>query len=348
MTCKLRKLHQKQKQWLLAKSKTAIKRLQKKNKYKLKRKNNIYTGKRSKKERRVFLSVPKIFSITNNPNETLDFFNGVYDIIEKLTFKEEIYFNLYDVNIITVDAIMYLIALIKNTKRLKVLQINCSGNIPQSESARKVIETSGFYNYVSPQYKVENTVNSNINISSGYEADPELVGGICDFVHKNSLLDRIDTKPLFPMIMELMTNTKQHAYSNNDTVKSKWYIFVENSDKQIQFVFLDTGEGIPNTIRRDFFEKIRSMVTNSDAFFISSALKGAFRTETEQGHRGKGFPEIYNRISERSISDFTIVSCCGKCDVEDDGNIHETKLSSGLRGSLFYWKLNKSKKENKI
>lgn len=343
MICKLKKLQEKQRRWLLAKSRTAMRKLQKKNKYKHKnifqQSKNVLKGNNKRKIN--IVEVPCVFSIINNSDDTLRFFNDVYDVIKKLKVNDKLFFNLAEVEVVTVDAIMYLIALIKNTERLKMLKIDCAGSVPLNEEAKRVIETSGFYEYVQPNYKIKYVDCSNINISSGFEADPKLVGDVCDFVHKNSCLDRIDTKSLYSMINELMTNTKQHAYNYNRGIKNKWYIFAENCDDYIQFVFLDTGEGIPNTIRTNFFEKIRSKLNNSDAYFISSALKGAFRTETKLDYRGKGLPEIYNRISERIISDFSIVSCGGRCNVDADGTIQEEKLSSDLKGTLFYWKLNK-------
>ena len=355
MVEKLKKLNEKQRQRLMVESQNAIRELQKKKKHKCKkhtiktRTNKAYSHRfHNNNKKTVNMVVPQIFSITNNTNETLDFFNQVYRELKRLRYRENLFFNFANAETVTVDAIMYLIALLKNTQYIKVMQIGCSGNIPNNKEAQRVIETSGFFDYVTPQYSVQYHDRVNISISSGYGADPMLVGSVCDFVHNNSSLNRLDTKSLFPMIMELMTNVKQHAYGYKDNIKSKWYIFVENKTNQIQFVFLDTGAGIPKTIRTNFLEKIKNVADNNDAYFISSALKGAYRTETKEEHRGKGMPEIYNRVSEKTISDFSIVSCGGRCDVKNDGTIIETKLSSELMGTLFYWNLNKNRKDDKI
>lgn len=259
-----------------------------------------------------------------------------------LKLKSELFFNLSNITCVSVDAVMYLIALIKNTKLLRIMSINCSGNIPQDASARRIIETCGFYKYVSPQYNVNKINNSNISISSGTNADAKLVGEICDFVHNNSSKSRVDTKSIYTLIVELMTNTRQHAYNNTKGVNNKWYIYTESTEEKIRFVFLDTGEGIPNTIRTNFYEDLMRLIDNNDAYFIASALSGKFRTETKQGHRGKGLPEIYNKAKEKSISLFSIVSCNGRCDIKNDGSIDEIKLDYGLKGTLFYWELLKN------
>lgn len=331
----MKKLSQRQKYFFIIRSRRAIKTLQKRNRKRLTR--NTYHH--SQKKHKIIVDVPAKFSIINYPDETLAFFNKVYGDIKMLKLKSELFFNLSNVTFVSVDAVMYLIALIKNTKLLRIMSINCSGNVPQDASARKVIETCGFYKYVLPRYNVNKIDSSNISISSGTNADAKLVGEICDFVHNNSSMSRVDTKSIFTLIVELMTNTRQHAYNNIKGVKNKWYIYVESNEEKIRFVFLDTGEGIPNTIRINFYEKLMTLVDNNDAYFIASALRGKFRTETLEEHRGKGFPEIYDKAIEDSISMFSIVSCNGRCDIKKDGNIDEIKLNYGLRGTLFYWEL---------
>jgi len=331
----LKKLTQRQKNFFIIRSRRTIKTLQKRNrKIRIVNKYNY-----AHKNHKIIVDVPERFSIIDYPDETLAFFNKVYKDIKTLKLKSELFFNLANITFVSVDAVMYLIALIKNTKLLKTMSINCSGNVPQNMEARRIIETCGFYNYVSPQYTVNKINNSNINIASGTNADAKLAGEICDFVHNNSLMNRNDTKSVYTLIIELMTNTRQHAYNNIKGVKNKWYIYVESNEEKIRFVFLDTGEGIPNTIRINFYEKLLTLIDNSDSHFIASALRGKFRTETLQEHRGKGLPEIYNKAVEESISGFSIVSCKGKCDIKKDGSIDEIKLNSGLRGTLFYWEL---------
>ena len=334
----MKKLTQRQKYFFIIRSRRAIKTLQKRNRKK--RIVNKYNY--AQKEHKLIVDVPEKFSIINYPDETLAFFNKVYADIKTLKPKSELFFNLANVTFVSVDAVMYLIALIKNTNLLRIMSINCSGNVPQDTEARQIIETCGFYNYVSPQYTVNKISNGNISIASGTNADPKLIGEICDFVHNNSSMSRVDTKSVFTLIVELMTNTRQHAYNNIKGVKNKWYIYVESNEEKIRFVFLDTGEGIPNTIRINFYEKLLTLVDNNDAYFIASALRGKFRTETLEEHRGKGFPEIYDKAIEDSISMFSIVSCNGRCDIKRDGNIDEIKLNYRLRGTLFYWELLKN------
>lgn len=287
------------------------------------------------------VQAPTTLSIFDNPTETLAFFKKVNETILSMKYHEKLFFDLTGIESVTVDAIMYLIATIRNTRRIRSLELDCLGNVPRDEKARQVFETSGFYDHVSPQFSYRHSSSNNhINITRGKEADPALAGEICEFVHSHSNANRLDTKSLYTMVMELMTNTKQHAYTNNTIMNKNWYVFVEDMQTCMRFVFLDTGAGIPNTIRtKGFIEKIKNALNTDDAYFIASALRGEVRSETRLDYRGKGLPEVYNRASSKYINDFSIISGFGRCDISEDGEIIETKLGDELPGTMLCWKL---------
>lgn len=264
-----------------------------------------------------------------------------------MKYHEKIFFDLERITHVTVDAIMHLIATIKNTRHIRMLKIDCSGNVPENKDARKIFEESGFYEHVTPLFNFKYLTDRNhINITRGEEADPILAGKICEFVHNHSDADRITTKSLYTMMMELMANTKQHAYTNNTIMKKNWYVFVEDTQTCMRFVFLDTGAGIPNTIRtKSIVEKIKNTFSIDDAYFIASALRGEYRSETKLDYRGKDLPEVYSRACSKYITDFSIISGFGRCDITEAGNITEEKLDNELVGTMLCWKLIKNKGE---
>ena len=336
------------KKWLLAKSKKKIRLLHKikvskerNNKKTIKEENNSPIAIKTR-TRTYRIVAPSNLDVINNTNITVDFYKEVIETIRKAGVNSQLFFDLSNIEVISPDAIMYLIAIISNTKRLKMLNINCAGNLPANPNARHEIEKSGFYKYVYTM-SVKQTVqpNKNINITGGKACNPKLIGDICDFVNNSFNSSTIFTKSLYSMILELMTNTCQHAYNGMGMMNEYWYLFVEEKNDSICFVFLDTGAGVPNTIYTNFAEKIKSLIITSDASYISSALKGVFRTETGKKHRGKGFPEIYQRVKTNFIKDFVIVSGKGKCLVLDDGEIVEINLRSEFEGSLFSWQIKK-------
>lgn len=343
----MKRITQKQKLWMASVSRKEIRKLQRQKRFRL-RAARLSSADRErilhKNEKPHRIIAPQSLSIFSNPTATLAFFGEVDKSLHELGVRQTLYFDLSTIETVTVDAIMYLIALIKNTKRAKTLHINCAGNMPANKTARDTFETCGFYNYVSPNYNPKKTmVNDHISITQGKEADPLLAGEICAFIHAHSNFGRSDTKSLFAMILELMANTRQHAYNGDCRMENNWYIFVEDNKDYLSFVFLDTGEGIPNTIQtKGLLERIQNRYDWKDAFFIASALRGEWRSETKLEYRGKGLPEIYNRALSNYIIDFSIVSGKGKCTLDDNGRIIETNQTNALTGTMLCWKLKKA------
>ena len=255
------------------------------------------------------------------------------------------FFNLSGVCIITSDAVMYLISIIRNLKRFQGLQIVCKGNVPYDESARNYLAKTGFYNYVTATKALNDKHDDNIvKILTGKNTDSNIAAKVCDFVRAKFDTASIQTKWLYRSIIEMMTNTFQHAYNGlgiNNDMSSNWYLYVENQQDCIRFVFLDTGVGIPATIKKNYAERIASFINHDDATYIASALKGDFRTSTGQTYRGKGLPALYEDVLTINNSGLMVLSGKGQCTIQNDGEINEINSKLPLKGTLFSWQLNK-------
>lgn len=275
----------------------------------------------------------------DNCEESLAFFSEAINATKLCKRSQHIFFDLSEIVVVSVDAVIYLIAIIRNIKRISAHNIICEGNSPRNQLAKQLFINSGFYAYVYCKHiNRPEEHSSNIQITNGKIADGKLAGQICEFIIHNCGKDRSATKRIYPLIMELMTNTRQHAYRNRfGTMDENWYVFAENSETCIRFVFLDTGAGIPYTIRKDFTERVAELFIKNDAKFISSALRGDFRTETKKEHRGKGLPEIFSVSQVGIISDLTILSGRGMCRVSRNGSIVEEALPTSFIGTLFSW-----------
>lgn len=336
----MKKLSPKQKKLNQNKAQKQIKRLRKNNKRKRRGCSGNMNSTSSRAKRIHTLCAPAYLSILDDKEQVaLEYFDNAIKTIRKCVIGENIYFNFEEVISISADAIMYVIALIRNYKRINILKIRVEGNLPRDAEARKFMEDVGFYSYVSGLKETHAHSKDRFKISQGERPDGILAGNLCDFVIEKNNKEICITKRLYPMIIELMTNTCQHAYKKDDTakMKSNWYIFAERTDELIHFVFLDTGLGIPATIRRTLFEKGINMVGKKDASFITSALRGENRTETRQRHRGKGLPGIYQDAQNSKISNLSIISGKGKCKVLKNGDIFEETLDYTFEGTLFSW-----------
>ena len=278
--------------------------------------------------------IPKIFSLIDNSNETIDFFNNILQYIKnKYNKGNRLFFDMSDVEYVSNDALMYLIAIIKNTK----IKFNSSGNLPKNKDCRNLVIESGFLDYLNTLKELELTTTTNkLRIRIGNNINREVAKSICDFFIDSCGIPRIKCKFMYDIIIELMTNTIQHAY-NNSMLISYWYVFLERSDNIVKMVFLDTGDGIPETLRKNWLEKIKLLNVKDDCELIQSALNGDFRTRTEQKYRGKGLPKIYKYYKEGKIKNLKIISRHGV--ISSNNN----NLKSKLQGTLFSWEININK-----
>jgi hypothetical protein len=287
------------------------------------------------------LIAPQKFSLHLNPEETLSFFS---DIEAKVCTGHPVNFDMAQIEELSIDTIMYFLASLKRWRNAKY-SCGFKGSVPSNDRCRKLLESSGFFNYVKSSHtRTDLTYQSDVvQISNGQNADTAIAKKICDFTMRKLQRKRQDIRALYDMIIELMSNTKQHAYVGQCQVRD-WYIFVSSipDERVVRFIFLDTGEGIPTTVRRTGFEYMTAIISHgpfrpigtSHTTYIQSALEGKLRSRTGKRHRGKGLPKIYSFYNRKYISKLTIISNRG---YYAEGRTED--MTQGLKGTMFYWEL---------
>lgn len=278
------------------------------------------------------LRAPTIFNLMKNPNEMLLFFYKVKKHLEKLT---PIKIVMKDVTELSVNGLLYLIAIMQNEKA-KGHAFHVEGDLPENPFCRSTLQASGFLKYVkstTPFLHVKD--NSILRITSSNKHDPSHIKSLCDFIIEKFKLRRTDTRHIYNALTELVQNTIGHAYLQTSS-KDNWFFFARYNEKEhfIDIAFLDTGLGIPTTVRKNFLERIKKLVKTTDADLIFSALNGDFRTQTKLRTRGKGLPSIYERYKEKVFFNFFLMSNFGFI-----YNESKEKLSHKFEGTLFSWRI---------
>lgn len=285
--------------------------------------------------------VPQKFSILNNTEEVLHFFS---DIIKDLKTKEKgikkcflITINMKEVEYIGTDALMYLLTLMRNTIKRNGNLILWQGSFPINPEAKKMLIESGFTRYV--KTNSENVYNNtqNLQIRYGKEHDPNIISEICDIIIKKADVERRNILFIKEIINELMDNTMGHAYYGVEKpfFDKCWYIFVKCYSNKMSFTFLDNGLGIPYTVNKTLMEKFGDKIgIKRDDYYIKSALNGEFRTQTGKSNRGKGLPEIYSKVKEHKVSNFSIISNKG---IFNENKSYESK--EHFLGTLVYFEV---------
>lgn len=271
-------------------------------------------------------SVPPIFSIVENPEQTISFFNYMIKIIEnirkniknKKSIRSPYFFkiDMKDVKKITGDALMYLLTVIRNTRGKKSLPINWVGNFPENDEIKEFLQVSGYLDYMKTDKKNLKKTNEKIQIRTGktyvYTNDNiDIRKEVVDFTIEKLNKDKRELQFLFNILTEVITNI-EHAYNvkNELIFEPSWYIMVENDKDKIKYTFMDNGLGIPTTVRKKTVEEVLKLLNLDQEYkYIKTALDGSYkRTQTGKTERSTGLPDVYEKLKNKKISNLIIIS----------------------------------------
>lgn len=234
----------------------------------------------------------------------------------------------------TVDALIYLIAIIKNIKKEKNKSYIFGGNMPKNELCSKIVKESGFLEHMNST-NIETIRNmKKLRICSGNNVDVNVLKGVCDFINECVNVGINGTRKLYTIIGEMMNNATQHAYSDDsDNYAQKWLLYIENIESMFKFTFLDTGLSIPNTINKKFFNDF----SKSDSSLVVSALNGEMRSQTKLAYRGEGLPIIKKSVTDGYLKKLNIISNKACCVLNSNNNkIEIQNFKIPLNGTLYY------------
>lgn len=279
---------------------------------------------------------PSVFSFINNIEETALMFGDLIEAMKSSPYKKRFFFDSSDVENITTDVLVYIIAVIRNMKCNKTKQYTFAGNLPIDMEARKIFEESGLYKYVQTKSGILPSNSEKMQIITGKKTDSLLASQICKFVMEKFNVDKIHIQFLYVTIIELMSNVVHHAYNDKEEIMYPcWYLYAEYNRGKIRFVFVDTGLGIATTVRKRILE---NFVTN-DADLIESAFAGEFRTETKQPNRGLGLPKLKDFATDKKFSDFYVISGNGGYKYKDSGCFEKINLNNKVYGTIYVFEV---------
>lgn len=260
--------------------------------------------------------VPNFFSIETNGQETLTFFSEIFEYIT--TSKEndkEIFIDSSAVQSVSESTLMYLFAIISDIRSRHFV---IGGNHPIKEEVKDKYKKCGFDNVIRTKSVLTKMSfgNGQQMLMRGNKVQTQIVSEVCHFVKRYA---HIDTTDLYGALVELMTNTVQHAYAEEDYLEKKWQIFIKNDIDGVKLIFLDTGKGIPGTVRKNKREILRllfvPLVSLKESKILESAFRGEFRSQTEASNRGKGLPQIDKFMKSDYVGSASVYSGKAMCTI---------------------------------
>lgn len=277
---------------------------------------------------------PKNFSFIASPQKALHFFSRLKYFVNK---RRRIFIDMKSLDDITIDVLLYFLAFFEDLK-FNGIESRILGNEPTKRRCKDLLLESGFYDYVYSNSLKHQVSSSTISIKRGIKVDPQIAAEVKLFTKEKLKKDESpETKAIHITLIELMANAHNHAYSRKTNMTKWWLIARHNEkDKRVSYAFLDTGVGIPKTVKARNREKVLSLLGKSpkDSNLMFSAFKGDFRTQTGLVNRGKGLPKILEHNRCNIIENLVVISRNGFI---FNGDERIVELKQRFRGTLFSW-----------
>ena len=176
----------------------------------------------------------------------------------------------------------------------------------------------------------------NIFVARSYNVPTAIASEACRFIVEESDLD---TKDLYPAFIEMMTNATQHAYDEETKLDKKWQIFIQKNFDGIRVIFLDTGKGIPGTVKKTKMERMKevfSILMNVDEkMILKSAFDGEFRSSTGEKNRGNGLPQIYKVMLKKYVKSAIVYTGRVSCTVVNGREPEYFETEGDFFGTLY-------------
>ncbi|WP_379092489.1 hypothetical protein [Pedobacter sp. UC225_65] len=307
----------------------------------IRRRSKRYTRDRSgnsslynTQNKRIRIHLPSEFSIDNNVEGVLEIIYRTKKLLENANIR---YFDFDFSKVTDLDdgAATILLSLCHDIAKLKR---SVSVNKPSDPDARKFFEHIGFRQFF--QGYVQNKDNLNTTLKKGKTTI--LQKDTVPIIHKAmKTVFGVDKKNqrLQGMLIELMTNSVNHAYLNQSKKKREksWYISTRHDtvNAKVEFCFVDNGDGIINTIH----VRLGKRLLLSPEEILERAFEGEFRSRTKQKNRGRGLIVIKKNFDKFTVTGLKVITNNVVLDFETGTT---TKLRTPFMGTFYSWILDKN------
>ena len=135
--------------------------------------------------------------------------------------------------------------------------IGVIGTKPKLNVERDKLEKSGFFKYMEGKIEAKNSITKNTILRTGGKSNTHID---LSFEIKNANETVWGTKgrnpPLRGTVFEMMRNSHDHAFKNENSVIWHLGISHDEENKQVKFSFVDNGRGIIKSFSEGFLGKL--------------------------------------------------------------------------------------------
>ena len=215
--------------------------------------------------------------------------------------------------------------------------ITITGTKPNIIIERDKLEKSGFFKYINGKIEVKNSVTKNTILRTGGKSNTH-IDLSSELKNANETVWGIKGRnpPLRGTIFEMIRNSYDHAFKNENNVI--WHLGITHDDinKQVKFSFVDNGRGIIKSFSEGFLGQLFNLFRdNCDV--LETAFRNGIESRTGLSWRGKGLPTIFENYEEGYLKNLVVIS--NDVFIDFDRNIYK-KLNVPFKGTYYFWVLN--------
>jgi len=296
------------------------------------------------------VKAPSILSFVRNPEDVSEFIAQLRKL-EKM--RNPVWVILKHVKEIDYDGINVLLSAVV---RFQARRIAFNGDLPSDLGVRKIIEESGFFEYIrDDSFKDEDHYElsaTKIYTHAKKNVDSVLGQKIIESASKTVWGGARRCPGVQRVFLELMQNTNNHASFEGEGEKH-WWLSVKHikEEKRVIFSFVDYGVGVfrslknkkPNdkffgAIEQLYNKALTSITRHGDSGVLKLIFEGELhRTATGKTYRGKGLPGIFQAFQQNQISNLAMIT--NNVVFNSSKDTYEP-LHNGFEGTFIYWELN--------
>lgn len=289
------------------------------------------------KKKSVRLSSPTNFSLIQNTDEVL----GYFELAKKyLNSNENVTLDISNVANLTPESVTLLVASINHEQFIKNGIV--TGNAPSKPKLNKLFTESGFYDHVRTNRRFKKDVNGLLHKETHQKVEP-LVAKLAVLRGLKHVFatKKVDLGVMYDILIECMSNTNSHADLKREGTYYWWLYVYNDPEKNIAiYTFLDLGIGIfKSAAVQGFLNKTRKAAgLYPHINIVDDLLAGNIKSRVKKDReiRGKGIPQIVTNAKSDYFRSFYIIANDVKINLKTG---ERQQLQHSLNGTMLYWEL---------
>lgn len=292
---------------------------------------------------RIIVKAPKKFSLIDNRDQVIHYINEIFTTAHSGLFIRMDMSEIEYTDPLTVTLVMALMmdARMESQKKLRYIEVK----IPSKNvDAGRTFEECHFKDTVVTGYANQNYFMSRTSL----QVNQSYTGEIIEFAKSKGISDA--TSILNPLLVEIFSNTNNHATLSTEDIKLPWFLSIVERNDRLCFSVIDLGIGIYESLRsndaiqnipKQEFNVLVDMYSNDQSRYLSQTIPKGVYSSTRLNFRGKGLKTVYQKAnSSTTCTKFDIISNKAMIDILNINRVHHDSDES-FSGTAFYWEMKK-------